>query len=201
MQLNGEENKSGLFIEKPKLDNARRLWYLLIEPADAEFKETLENALRKLEVPMPAAMLCKIRRGTFKETCRNPDRPKTQYACIVEADESTRKRLEGTLHKDHEDNIAGTGINSLNHHNLVRKFILLPQAMLDAITASALKNLINTQSNFRKRVSVEEKRAQIFDRFLRRRQIAHMLYECFRPTGAYEAAPRTRRPVHYEFAE
>ena len=51
------------------------------------------------------------------------------HACIVEADESTRKRLEGTPHKDHEDYIAGKGINSLNHYNLVHKFILMPKAM------------------------------------------------------------------------
>ena len=44
------------------------------------------------------------------------------------ADESTRTRLEGTLHKDHEDHIAGKGINSLNHYNLVHKFIPMPQA-------------------------------------------------------------------------
>ena len=40
---------------------------------------------RKLEVPMSAAMPCKIRRRTYKETCRIPDTPKTKYACIVEA--------------------------------------------------------------------------------------------------------------------
>ena len=39
--------------------------------------------------------------------------------CIVEADESTRKRTEGTLLDDPEDHIAGKGINSLNHFNLV----------------------------------------------------------------------------------
>ena len=40
-------------------------------------------------------------------------------ACIVEADESTRKRTEGTLPDDPEDHIAGKGINSLSHFNLV----------------------------------------------------------------------------------
>ena len=50
-------------------------------------------------------------------------------AWIVEADESTRKRLEGTLHKDYEDHIAGKVINSLNLYNLVHKFILMRQAM------------------------------------------------------------------------
>ena len=32
---------------------------------------------------------------------------KTQYACIVEDDESTRKRVEGSLHNYYDDNIAG----------------------------------------------------------------------------------------------
>ena len=63
----------------------------------------------------------------YKETCRTPDAPKTQYACIVEGEESTRKRLEGTLHKYHEDHIAGKGINSLNHYHLVHQFILVPK--------------------------------------------------------------------------
>ena len=118
---NERKSKSGL-SKKPKLDNARRLRGIyFIDPADEELRKLFSKAMRKLEVPMPAAMPCKIRERTNKETCHNPDAPKTKYACIAEADESTRKRLEGTLHKDHEDHIAGTGINSLNHHNLVHK--------------------------------------------------------------------------------
>ena len=39
--------------------------------------------------------------------------------------------------------------------------------MLDAMIASALNKLLNTQSNFRKIASVEEQRAQNSDRFLR----------------------------------
>ena len=59
--------------------------------------------------------------------------------------------------------------------------------MLDAMIASALKKLINTHSTFRKRASVEEQRAQNSDRFFfRGRQIACMIYEYFRATGAYE---------------
>ena len=72
---------------------------------------------------------CKTKEGKYGETCRTPDAPKTKYACIVEADRSTRKRLEGTPHEDHEDHVAGKVINSLNHHNLVHKFIPVPQAM------------------------------------------------------------------------
>ena len=86
---------------------------------DVEFKETIQNARRKLEVPMPAGMPCKTRGREYRETCSAPGVCKTKYACIVEADKSTRKRLEGTPHKGHEDHIAGKGINSLNHHNLV----------------------------------------------------------------------------------
>ena len=59
--------------------------------------------------------------------------------------------------------------------------------MLNAMIASALKKLLNTHVHFRKRVTVEEQRTQKYDRFFRGRQIAHMIYEHFRATGAYEA--------------
>ena len=48
-------------IEKPKLDNARQLrGIFFIEPNDGEFKLTMKAARRKLQVPMSAAMPCKI---------------------------------------------------------------------------------------------------------------------------------------------
>ena len=59
--------------------------------------------------------------------------------------------------------------------------------MLDSMIASALTKLLFTQIHFRKRVSVEEQRAQKHDRFLRGRQIAYMILEYFRATGANEA--------------
>ena len=45
--------------------------------------------------------------------------------------------MEGTLHKNHEDHIAGKGMNSLSHCNLVHNFISVPQALIiqDAKTA------------------------------------------------------------------
>ena len=58
--------------------------------------------------------------------------------------------------------------------------------MLDAMISSALKRLLDKHVHFRKRASVEEQRAQKYDRFLGGRQIASM-YEHFRETGAYEA--------------
>ena len=78
---------------------------------------------------MPATMPCRIRREDYKQTCSVLDDRKTKYACIVEADELTRKRMEGPLYEGHEDHIAVKGINSLNHHNLVHKFIPTAQAM------------------------------------------------------------------------
>ena len=56
--------------------------------------------------------------------------------------------------------------------------------VFDAMVASALKKLLNTQTHFRKRVRVEEQRAQKHDRFSRGRQIAYMN---FRAAGAHEA--------------
>ena len=67
-----------------------------------------------------------------------------------------------------------------------RRGDFLDYEMLDAMTASTLKKL-PAHMHFRKRVSVEEQRAQKDDRFLRGKQIAYMIYEHFRATGAYEA--------------
>ena len=54
---------------------------------------------------------------------------KSEFAYILEASESTRMRMEESLPKYHEDHIAGKGYNSLQHYNLVHKFIPMPQAM------------------------------------------------------------------------
>ena len=79
-------------------------------------------------------MLCKM--GTRKRLRKlrealasedtNPHK-KTKYACIVEAHESTRTRLESTLPRNHEDHIAEKGFNSINHYKLVHKIIPLRQ--------------------------------------------------------------------------
>ena len=54
---------------------------------------------------------------------------KSKLACILEASESTRMRMEESLPKYHEDHIAGRGDNSLQHKNLAHKFVPVPQAM------------------------------------------------------------------------
>ena len=63
------------------------------------------------------------------ETHRNIGKRKTKYACIVDADESTRPRVEGAVHQTHQDHITAKGMNSMTHYSLVHKFIPMPQAM------------------------------------------------------------------------
>ena len=54
---------------------------------------------------------------------------KSKFACILEVGESTRMRMEETLPKNHEDHVAGKGDNSLQHYNMVHKFIPMLQDM------------------------------------------------------------------------
>ena len=107
-------------IEKPKLDKARQLrGILFIQPNDEEFKLTMKAARWNLNVPMPAAMPCKIPIKSSGEIHRNIGTRKTKYACIVDADESTRPRLAGAGHKPHQDHITAKGMNSTTHYSLV----------------------------------------------------------------------------------
>ena len=57
--------------------------------------------------------------------------------------------------------------------------------MLDAKIASALNKIIQN-FQFKKKVSLEEQNAQKEDRFPRGRQIAIMIYDYFRVTGAHD---------------
>ena len=56
--------------------------------------------------------------------------------------------------------------------------------VLDARIASALNKIIHN-FHFKRRISREEQKAQKQDRFLRGRQIAHLIYEQFRVTGIH----------------
>ena len=57
--------------------------------------------------------------------------------------------------------------------------------LLDARIASALDKIIQN-SQFKKKISLEEQNAQKEDRFLRGRQIAHIIYDYFQVTGAHD---------------
>ena len=111
--------------EKLHLDNARKLRGIyLIDPEDKEFKETIKNAHKKLETPVPPAMPCKIIKSNKNCGSGASNKIKTKLACILEASDSGE-----SLPTHHEDHIAGKGDNSLQHYNLVHKFIPMPQAM------------------------------------------------------------------------
>ena len=113
--------------EKIHLDNARKLRGIyFIDPEDKEFKETIKNARKKLETSVAPAMPCKIMKNCGSG---GSDKNKTKLACILEANESTRMRMGNSEPPNHEDHIAGKGENSLQHYNLVHKFIPMPQAM------------------------------------------------------------------------
>ena len=58
--------------------------------------------------------------------------------------------------------------------------------VLDARIASALNKIIHN-SQFKRRISLEEQKAQKQDRFLRGRQIAYLIYEYFPVTGANDS--------------
>ena len=75
-------------------------------------------------------MPCKTsKKSKHGETRGKTDDFKSKFACILEASESTRLRMEGSLPNYHEDHIAGKGDNSLQHYNLVHNFIPVPQPM------------------------------------------------------------------------
>ena len=95
---------------------------------DHLWREIIQKARRNLETPMAPAMPCK----TCKKSKKGEGKPvarQSKFACILEARESTRMRVEETLPKNHEDHIAGKGDNSLQHYNLIHIFIPMPQAM------------------------------------------------------------------------
>ena len=58
--------------------------------------------------------------------------------------------------------------------------------VLEARIASALNKIIHN-SHFKRRISLKERKAQKQDRFLRGRQIAFLIYEYFRVTGANDS--------------
>ena len=125
------KEKHKLSNEKLHLDNARKLRGIcFIDPENKEFKETIKNARKKLETSMAPTMLCNTSKNRQHGVTRGKSTEiKSKLACILEATESTRLRMGNSLPNHHQDHIAGKGDNSLQHYNLVHKFIPMPQAM------------------------------------------------------------------------
>ena len=64
---------------------------------------------------------------------------KSKFACVLEARESTRLRMEESLPNYHEDHIAGKGNNSQQHYNLVHKFSYASSMKIAAAKAAVDK--------------------------------------------------------------
>ena len=81
--------------------------------------------------------LCHVK--IMKKNCWSgtSNKIKARLACILEAGESTRLRMGESLPNHHEDHIAGKGDNSLQHYNLVHKFIRMPQALKNSSSKSS----------------------------------------------------------------
>ena len=125
-----KKSKTKLGYRETKARQCRLLGGIFfLEPNDEEFKLTLKAPRRKLEVPMPAAMLRNTPIKSSGETHRDIGKRNTKNAFVVDADESTRPRLEGDGHTSHQDRITAKGTNSFTHNSLVRKFMPVPRAV------------------------------------------------------------------------
>ena len=77
-------------------------------------------------------------------------------------------------------------VDDLKSSSSVRGIQMPNFEVLDARIASALNRIIHN-SHFKRRVSLKEQKAQKEERFLRGRQIAYLIYEYFRVTGANDS--------------
>ena len=128
-------------IEKPKLDNARTLrGIFFIDPDDESSRKPLKTQGKvgtsngSRYASQAEDVLARGRKPGAK-----PTKSENQSMHALEKLTSLREEcLEGFLLKDLEDHIVEKeGFNSLSHFILVRKFVLMPQAMkiLDAKAA------------------------------------------------------------------
>ena len=116
--------------------------------------------------PTPASFACwKIRFKTEVRTCSQFPAEAMQWIKEVEMVDSV---------DDLKSSSSTRGISMPNFE------------VLDARIASALNKIIHN-SHFKRRISLEERKAQKEDRFLRGRQIAYLIYEYFRVIGANDS--------------
>ena len=78
-------------------------------------------------------------------------------------------------------------VNDLKSSSSVRGIQMPNFEVLDARIAAALNRIIHNSHFKKKKNSLEEQKAQKEDRFLRGRQIAHLIYEYFWVTGANDS--------------
>ena len=77
-------------------------------------------------------------------------------------------------------------VDELRSSSSIRGISMPNFEVLDARIASALNKIIHN-SQFKKRISLEERKAQKQDSFLRGRQIPYLIYDHFQVTGANDS--------------
>ena len=77
-------------------------------------------------------------------------------------------------------------VNDLRSSLSVRRIRMPDFEVLDAAIASALNRIVHN-SHFKRRITLEEQKAQKQDCFLRGRQIAYLIYDHFRVTGSHDS--------------
>ena len=80
-------------------------------------------------------------------------------------------------------------MDELTSSSSIREIPMPTFEVLDARIASALNKIIHN-SQFKRRISLEEQKAQKQDSFLRGRQIVYLIYEYFRVTGAHDSVEK-----------
>ena len=121
MQRNGKRSKSGLSRKQNSITPDDYVVSSSLNLRMRDFKRHLEKTLAgsyKFRCQQQALAKKTMNRGG--ETHRGIGKVKTKHACIVEAYESTRIRLEGAPWRYLEDHIAAKGVNSLSHYNLIQ---------------------------------------------------------------------------------
>ena len=77
-------------------------------------------------------------------------------------------------------------VDDLRYSSSIRGISMPNFDVLDARIASALNKIVHN-SHFKRRISLEEQKAQKQDRFLRGRQIAYLIYDYFRVIGIQDS--------------
>ena len=134
--------------EKIHLENARKLRGIyFIDPRIRNSKKPSRTRVRSWKHQW--LLLCPVK---LRKNCGSgaSNKIQTKLACILEANESTRMRMGNSIPQNHEDHIAGKGENSLQHYNLVHKFIPMPQAMKIPAAKAAVDKECENWRKFRR---------------------------------------------------
>ena len=118
--------------EKLHLENVRKLRGIyFIDPEDTEFKETIKNARKKLETSVDPAMPCKIMKncGSGASNKIKKKKEKQNLRVFWKLTNPQECVWEIRYRIIMKTILQEKGESSLQHYNLVYKFILMPQAM------------------------------------------------------------------------